>query len=67
MIGFAMWTGAFILAGAEVCRIAGRILEQGREDKQTVNPGPTDRRRVVRFNRGGQVDLTITDLRGKEA
>lgn len=65
MLGFAMWTGAYMLIGAEAVRIFLRMQDQNSET--AFEPEQADDTTVqvrrLRAKRPGHIDLTETDLR----
>lgn len=65
MLGFAMWTGAYMLIGAEAVRIFLRMQEQNSETAFEPEPveDTTGQVRRLRAKRPCHVDLTETDLR----
>ena len=65
MLGFAMWTGAYMLIGAEAVRIFLRMQEQNSETafEPEQDEDTTVQVRRLRAKRPGHIDLTETDLR----
>lgn len=65
MLGFAMWTGAYMLIGAEAVRIFLRMQEQNSETafEPEQDDDTTVQVRRLRAKRPGHIDLTETDLR----
>lgn len=65
MLGFAMWTGAYLLIGAEAVRIFLRMQEQNSETafEPEQDDDTTVQVRRLRAKRPGHIDLTETDLR----